>query len=52
MTTITLQSRYGSISITIDRDDMNIMEVFEDLITPALLASGYSQETINDYLGV
>jgi len=36
-----------SVQITTDRDDLNIYEVWEDMIVPALLAYGFGQGSID-----
>lgn len=43
-------SQQPTISIEVPGDDMNINEFFNNLIIPALKASGYNQDTINAYL--
>ena len=50
-TKITLKNEYGVYSIEVKKEDMNIDEMFSDLIVPVLVASGYSQETVDRYLG-
>lgn len=51
MTKITIEDQYGRYLVELNKDDLNIQEVFEELIVPALLACGFSSETINKYLG-
>jgi len=41
MTSINFKNEFGSYTIEINKDGMTIDEVFEDLITPVLLAAGY-----------
>ena len=46
-TTITMKTEYGTSEIHVNKDDMNIDDVFEELIEPLLLAVGYSKQTID-----
>lgn len=46
MTKIELTTRYGKASIEVEEDDLNIDHLFEHLIEPLLLASGYHPNTI------
>jgi len=48
MTSINFKDEFGSYTIEINKDGMTIDEVFEDLITPVLLAAGYSRKNIED----
>lgn len=41
---------YPTASISINKDDLTLHDFFEELIIPALLAHGFSQQTIDDYL--
>jgi len=38
---------YHSVEITVPRDDLDIHEVWEDLIVPALLGYGFLQSSID-----
>lgn len=49
-TSITLKNCYGEYSISVPETDLTIVELFEGLINPILLAAGYAQSTIDDYL--
>lgn len=41
---------YPMVSISLNKDDLSIHDFFDGLIIPALLAQGFSQKTIDDYL--
>lgn len=42
------QPKYShSAEVRVDYDDLNIHEVWQDLIVPALLAYGFAQESID-----
>jgi len=45
------QNLHPRVTIETCYDDMNIEEIFENLIVPAVLGIGYQRETINKYLG-
>jgi hypothetical protein len=49
-TTIEFKNKHGEYKISVNKDEMTIGEVFEDLIEPVLLAAQYRQEQIDDYL--
>lgn len=49
-TTATLTTEYGSVTIVVNKTDMTLPEVFEELLEPLLLATGFSQGVIDDYL--
>lgn len=50
-TTITLENCYGSTTITVNKTDMDMDEVIQDLVRPMLLAVGYHRDTVEEYLG-
>ena len=50
-TRITLENENGTYSIEVRQEQMNLVDTFEDLVVPVLLACGYSQEIIDEYLG-
>ena len=37
-----------AVEIAVGNDDLNIHELWQDVIVPALLGYGYQQETINE----
>jgi hypothetical protein len=41
---------YPAVSVEVSKDDLNIVDIFDDLIIPALLGAGYQRETIDNYL--
>lgn len=43
-------SMFPSVEVSVPTDSLDIHDFFECLIKPALLASGYSNKTIEDYL--
>ena len=49
-TQIILKNGYGEFAVKINKTDMNIGEMFDDLIKPVLLAAGYAEETIDKML--
>lgn len=50
MTKITVENCYGKYSVESDKDDMNMQEMLELLVRPALRCVGYSDKTIDEYL--
>ena len=46
MTKIELIMRDTTVSVEIDKDDMDINEVWDDLVRPVLLGAGYSDQTV------
>lgn len=52
MTRIELKNCYGEFAVRLERDDLAISEVVEDLVIPLLLAAGYSQIIIDECLGL
>ncbi len=51
-TTVTWEGVHGSASVSIPQSDISIREAIEDLIVPLLVASGFHQETVNEYLNL
>lgn len=49
-TTVTIETCYSSVSIEVEKDDLDIIELIDDLLKPALRATGYTQETIEKYM--
>lgn len=47
---IVLTNENGEYSILIKRTDLTLPDTFESLIIPLLLATGYAQSTIDEYL--
>ena len=50
-TTLELRNEFGRYTVELQKQEMNIGDVFEDLVMPVLLAAGYSQTVIESYLG-
>jgi hypothetical protein len=50
MTKLMYESKYGKYLFEIPYEDLTIDEFFSQLIEPMLLAVGYSQVSINEYL--
>ena len=49
MTTLTLQDKHGTYTISVKRDDMPIGDMMEHVVR-LLLAAGYQPENINEYI--
>ena len=52
MKKITLEDEYGVYAIETTQCPVTIDQIFDTLIIPALLAAGFGEGTINDYLDV
>lgn len=50
-TTLTLEDGYGTYTISVNKQDMSIDEVVEELVEKVLLAAGYHINSINEVLG-
>ena len=50
MTLITIETCYSTVKISTDKDDMTMGEMICDIIRPALLAVGYSAESVNEWI--
>ena len=50
-TTLTLKNNYGEYSVTVNKVDFGIQTMFDELVLPVLLASGYNREGITDVFG-
>ncbi|MFA7287419.1 MAG: hypothetical protein WC055_00920 [Melioribacteraceae bacterium] len=46
-TKATLQTQYGIVSIEIPKGNLNIQELWEEIISPLLLGAGYGESIIN-----
>ncbi len=49
-TTIILINNYGKYEVSVDRVDLDIYNIMDDVIKPVLMASGFAEETIDKYL--
>lgn len=49
-TKLTLENNYSKCIIEANRTDMPLGDLMEDVIIPLLLAAGYGQSTIDDYI--
>ena len=49
-TIITLTDHYGRYTISKNKVDIPISEMFDDVIIPLLIASGYAESAIDEYL--
>lgn len=49
--TLTLENEYGTYTISINKQDMSIDEVVEELVEKVLLAAGYHINNVNEALG-
>ena len=50
MTSITLENCYGKYTVEIDRDDMDMEETVCLLVRPVILAAGYTEANVNDWI--
>ena len=48
--TLSLTTEYGTVTISVNRDDMTLDELIEHLITPVLLGAGYNSELVKERL--
>jgi hypothetical protein len=51
MTKITLENRDGKYTVEVSDELVTISDVIDDLIRPVLLAAGFHNDTIDEYLG-
>lgn len=49
-TKLTLSTEYGEYSICLNKIDMDIYDIFGNMIIPVLISAGYSENSINDGL--
>ena len=49
-TTMELKNSYGTYTISVQGTDHSVSGMFEELIVPLLLAAGYAEKSIEDYL--
>ena len=49
-TTLTLENGYGKYTVEIPEMDLSIASMFDLLVIPVLLASGYAEGSIENYL--
>ena len=45
-TTARLTTEHGSVMISVNKTDMTVNDLFDEVIEPMLLAAGYSKESI------
>lgn len=50
-TTLTLENEYGTYTISVNKTDMPIYEVMDELVEKVLLAAGYHINNVNEVLG-
>lgn len=50
-TKVTLQTQYGTVSVEIPRGDLTIPELWEEVLRPLLLGSGYSADIVDELMG-
>lgn len=46
---LTLETKHRTVVIELPHDEQSIMDIVDDLISPAILAMGYSQQNLEDY---
>ena len=51
LTRITIESIYSTVTVEVPEADLTFNEFFEDVLEPALMAHGYSRETIESFWG-
>ena len=52
MTTVILRNSYSEITIQVDRDELSVEDMFDNLIKPMLFAAGYSEASITEYFEI
>lgn len=50
-TSVTISNEHGVYSVSVDRTEVGLDELVDDVITPALLSAGYAEATVKDFLG-
>lgn len=50
-TTLTLENEHGTYTISVNKTDMPIYEVMDELVEKVLLAAGYHCNVVNEALG-
>lgn len=50
-TKITLTTVYGTVTVEVNKTDLNMYDLIQEVIKPVLLASGYQPATVNEALG-
>ena len=50
MTKLTLTNCYGRYEIEINKDDMTLDEMANEIIRPILILTGYNKDQINEYI--
>jgi len=50
-TTMSLRDQYGECSITVNKGDLPIEDIITDVVRPLLLAAGYGEQNVDEYLG-
>ena len=50
-TSITIQTEYNTVTIEVPKDGLTIHEMMDEIIGPALLAVGYLESSVKEYIG-
>ena len=50
-TKMTLTTVYGTATVEVNKTDLNMYDLIQEVIKPVLLASGYQPATVNEALG-
>ena len=50
-TTATIKTKYSEVTVQVNKDDLSIDEMIEQIIRPLLRGTGYGDSTINKYFG-
>jgi len=51
-TSLTIRNNYGVYTITTNAIDMDMIEILQELVVPALRACGYTDKTIHEFIDV
>jgi hypothetical protein len=52
MTRITLETSYGRFTVEVPDDGLDMGRMLRDLVKPVLLAAGYAEATVKEYVDV
>lgn len=52
MTKVTIENEFGKYTVEVDKDDMNLSELLDQLVLPALLSVGYHRSTLDKYINI
>lgn len=49
-TNMSFENSYGHYAVSLPKDDLPLDEIIDSLVRPLLLAAGYHEESINNYI--